>query len=87
MYPKFKRLFDVLLALTAFFVFCPILLIVMLLIKLTSPGSVFYSQERLGKDGKVFKLYKFRSMTDIKRDEYVQVSSNNSEVTLIGKII
>lgn len=57
-----KRLFDVVFSLIVFFLLSPLFLIIGLVIKLTSPGPVFYIQDRVGRKGKIFKMYKFRSM-------------------------
>ena len=59
----FKRIFDVLLALVSLVLFAPVMLIIYLLIKKEDPdGDAIYAQERVGLNGKPFKLYKFRSM-------------------------
>jgi lipopolysaccharide/colanic/teichoic acid biosynthesis glycosyltransferase len=58
----FKRLFDVLFSLTVLIVFSPVYLLLMLLISLSSPGPVFYVQERVGRDFKPFGCIKFRTM-------------------------
>ncbi|BFK82363.1 sugar transferase [Clostridium baratii] len=57
-----KRLIDLLGSVIGLIVLSPIILIVSLLIKFESKGPVIFSQDRMGKDGKVFKMYKFRSM-------------------------
>src|SRR5207245_1097121 len=57
-----KRIFDFLFSLLFLLLFSPIFLIVALLIKSTSQGSVFYSHERIGRGGKKFLCYKFRTM-------------------------
>ncbi len=57
-----KRVFDVVVATTVLLVMSPVLLVVGLLVKLTSPGPVFFAQERVGQNGRTFKMYKFRSM-------------------------
>jgi len=57
-----KRMTDVLLAATALWCLLPVLLALALMIKLTSPGPVLYSQERMGLDGRSFSMLKFRSM-------------------------
>jgi len=57
-----KRILDVVLSLTLMILFLPVWLIIPLLIKLDSPGPVFYRHKRVGKRGKEFWLYKFRSM-------------------------
>jgi exopolysaccharide biosynthesis polyprenyl glycosylphosphotransferase len=58
----FKRIMDLLLALIAIILFFPFGVVIALIIKLTSKGSVFYTQERVGLDGRTFKIYKFRTM-------------------------
>lgn len=58
----FKRLIDFILSLIALIILSPILLIVALLIKIDSKGPVFFLQERLGKNQKVFRIIKFRTM-------------------------
>lgn len=60
----FKRPFDVISSLLALFVGWPVFLILALLIRTKLGGPIIFSQVRPGKDGKLFRLYKFRSMTD-----------------------
>ena len=57
-----RRLFDIGIATIGLVVFSPLLALVALLIKLESPGPVFFKQKRAGKDGKPYEVYKFRSM-------------------------
>lgn len=57
-----KRIMDILCSVTGLIILTPIFLIVGALIRLESKGSVIFSQERIGKDGNIFKMYKFRSM-------------------------
>lgn len=57
-----KRLFDLALALTAFVILCIPMALVALLVKLTSAGPVLYWSDRVGKDNRIFKMPKFRSM-------------------------
>lgn len=59
----FKRFFDVTASLLGLMVLSPMLIVIAFLIKFTSKGPVLYSQTRIGKDGKPFPFYKFRSMT------------------------
>ncbi len=59
---RFKRAFDLLATSLLLVVASPVMLVIALLIKQTSPGPVLFAQERLGKDGKPFRFYKFRSM-------------------------
>ena len=58
----FRRAFDVVLSLLGLLILGPLLVAVALLVKLTSPGPVLFKQIRIGKDGKPFEFYKFRSM-------------------------
>jgi lipopolysaccharide/colanic/teichoic acid biosynthesis glycosyltransferase len=58
-----QRVFDLLVATIGLVVFSPLLAIIAILIKLESPGPVLFRQTRVGKDEKLFKVYKFRSMT------------------------
>ena len=62
MYSFVKRCFDIVSATGVLIIFSPVFLIVPILIKLDSPGPVFYKQRRVGKDGKEFYIYKFRNM-------------------------
>ncbi len=57
-----KRLFDILLSLFALVLLSPVFLITAIIVKCTSPGPVFYTQERIGYQGKPFKMHKFRTM-------------------------
>ena len=59
---KLKQLADIILAWLLLLILSPLMLVVALLIKLDSPGSVFYTQVRTGQEGKPFMVYKFRSM-------------------------
>jgi lipopolysaccharide/colanic/teichoic acid biosynthesis glycosyltransferase len=57
-----KRIADFLLAGIALILLAPLLLLLAILIRISSPGPIFFRQARLGKDGKVFEIYKFRTM-------------------------
>ena len=74
-YP-FKRLFDVLVSLTAIVVLLPLFALIAVGIKFSSPGPVFFKQTRIGKEGRPFDFYKFRSMhagnVDARHQEFVQ---------------
>jgi len=60
----FKRTFDLVFSTFALLLTAPLMLVIALLIRLTSPGPVFYRQERMGLDGRVFTMLKFRTMRD-----------------------
>ncbi|MBN1263315.1 MAG: sugar transferase [Candidatus Pacebacteria bacterium] len=69
-YETVKRVLDLLVAVILAIIFSPFFLIVPVIIKLTSPGPVFYGQKRVGKNGREFTLYKFRSMV-VNADEII----------------
>ena len=58
-----------------------------ILVVTSSKGPGIYSQDRVGLNGKIFKMYKFRSMKIHDENEYVQTGENDSRVTKIGKFI
>lgn len=84
-----KRSLDLAVSLIGFIVTLPIMIITAICIKLYDGGPVFYTQERLTKDGKIFKVYKFRSMrTDAESDGVARLAGENDDrITPIGKII
>jgi lipopolysaccharide/colanic/teichoic acid biosynthesis glycosyltransferase len=88
MYKKiFKRWIDIAISFIALLMILPILLIVALCVCINSPGPVFFLQNRLGKKGSVFTIYKFRTMTDKKRNNDYEILKDNLEITLIGKFL
>lgn len=98
-YEKIKRFFDICLSTAALVVLSPLLLVIAILIYLEDKGPVIYSQTRIGKDGRAFKLYKFRSMCvdaderlrDLQklneRDGPVFKIRDDPRVTKVGKFI
>ena len=58
----FKRTIDIFLSLSACIAFAPLMLIIAICVKLTSAGPLIYKQSRVGRDGKNFTMYKFRTM-------------------------
>lgn len=81
-----KRGMDIVGAIGCLILFSPVMFTVALLIKLTSPGPVIYSQERVGLHNKPFKMYKFRSM-EVKEEKNGWTKQNDPRVTPIGRII
>ncbi len=63
-YSFFKRFFDILLSLLGIILLSWFMLIIAILVKLTSKGPILYVSERIGRNEKIFKIYKFRSMRD-----------------------
>lgn len=86
---RLKRVLDVLFSLSGLLLLFPILVIVSLAIKIESKGPIIFKQERLGIDGKVFKIYKFRSMkVDAEKDSVGLFNySEDPRVTRVGKFI
>ena len=83
-----KRVLDLSLAMFGLVFSLPVSLITALLIKLESPGPVFYRQERVGERGEVFSIIKFRSMRqDAEKDGAVWASQNDNRVTRVGGFI
>ncbi|MFR1517256.1 MAG: sugar transferase [Clostridia bacterium] len=83
-YEKYlKRLQDFICALLAAIVLSPIMLVTAVLIRVKLGSPVIFKQERLGKDGKIFKLYKFRTMTDAK-DQNGNLLPDEARLTPFG---
>jgi lipopolysaccharide/colanic/teichoic acid biosynthesis glycosyltransferase len=81
-----KRLFDISLALLGLIILSPLLILIAIAIKVNSKGPVFFCQKRVGRSGKPFILYKFRSMTLFElATEGVFEPGNVSRVTAVGK--
>ncbi len=85
MYKKIvKPFFDRFFAGIALIVLLPALLLFALLIKIESKGPIFFLQERLGKNAKIFKIYKFRTMTHVIRKEHKELFGKSAGVTNVG---
>ncbi|MBN9033344.1 MAG: sugar transferase [Rhizobiales bacterium] len=84
-----KRLLDLLLAAMGLVVLLPLLLALAALIRLESPGSPVFTQKRWGRNGRVFKVYKFRSMHSELGDRsgITQTVPNDPRVTRVGAVI
>lgn len=83
-----KRLLDIIASLVGLILLSPIFLIIAVAIKLESKGPVFYLGERVGRDGKTFFVYKFRSMViDAEKLGGTSTSSSDPRVTKVGRII
>jgi exopolysaccharide biosynthesis polyprenyl glycosylphosphotransferase len=85
---RVQRVLDVLVSFVGIIVLSPMLLLLALLVRLTSPGVAIYKQKRVGLNGKLFTLYKFRSMVmDAERDGPVWSQENDTRVTKFGKFL
>ena len=82
-----KRIFDILSSGIALIVLLPIFVIIGIFIKLDSKGSVFFIQERVGKDGKVFRIYKLRTMVDNAELIDKAMSDDEPKITTMGKCL
>ncbi len=81
-----KRAFDIVCAALGLLILSPVLLVCALLVGLTSPGGVLFRQERVGKDGVPFTIYKFRSMR--KDNAGLKIStSGDSRITPVGRVL
>ena len=82
------RLFDILFSALGLVILSPLLLIIWLLIVLESRGGGFYTQERIGKDGVPFRLFKFRSMRpDSDKGSLITIGGHDSRITKTGFFI
>jgi Undecaprenyl-phosphate glucose phosphotransferase len=84
-----KNCFDKVFAVFALLLLAPVFIIVAILVKLDSPGPVFYAPIRIGKGGKPFKLYKFRSMreNDAASGGILSTQKNDPRITTLGRIL
>jgi len=83
-----KRAFDIIMSFILLIIISPFLLILVILIKLDSPGPVFFRQERITRYGKKFKIFKFRTMTvDAEKTGSQITIKNDSRITRIGRIL
>ena len=87
LYEKFfKRMFDVVFSLLALVILSPTLLLVAILVRIKLGKPVIFKQERPGLNEKIFKLYKFRTMTDAK-DENGKLLPDEKRLTRFGRVL
>jgi len=83
-----KRIFDVIISLVAMIVLSPVYLITAIIVKCTSPGPIFYAQERIGYHGRPFKMHKFRSMYTNAEDAGPALSKDDDpRITPFGRFM
>lgn len=80
------RFRDIILAIFLLVMVSPIMLLVMILIKLTMPGPIFFLQQRVGRNGKLFRIYKFRSMI-VNHDRKGITLSKDQRITPLGRVL
>lgn len=83
-YPFFKRVCDIICALAVFLFLWPLYLIMAILVRTKLGSPIYFKQVRPGKDGKLFTMYKFRSMSD-KKDENGNLLPDGERLTKFGK--
>jgi putative colanic acid biosynthesis UDP-glucose lipid carrier transferase len=87
---QLKRCFDLAVAGTALVVLSPLLLLIALAIRLTSPGPVLFLQDRYGLDGSRFRIYKFRTMRALEADDEKglrQATRHDPRITPVGAVL
>ncbi|APX96598.1 sugar transferase [Natronorubrum daqingense] len=82
-----KRLFDVVFALVGLLVFAPLMAVIAAVIKIDSPGPVFYSQDRTAGFGETFPIYKFRTMIPEGEDATPTEDEDNDRITRVGRVL
>ena len=85
-YSKIKRILDFTISLVAFIVFSPVLLVVTVLVYIKLGSPIIFKQDRPGKDGRVFKMYKFRTMLD-SYNKFGEPLPDEERLTKFGKIL
>lgn len=85
----FKRLFDLTCSIFLLLILSPLFVLIALAIKITSPGEVFFKQQRLGLNGKIFWMYKFRSMIPnaVNIGAGMFVEKDDPRITPVGKLL
>jgi lipopolysaccharide/colanic/teichoic acid biosynthesis glycosyltransferase len=82
------RLIDYFISVICLLILIPVILILIILIKITGKGPVIYSQRRIGKSGKPFMLYKFRSMHSVEEELTPLLSARNDKrITSVGRFM
>ena len=82
-----KRLFDIVASFCGIVILFPLIVIVSILIKLTSKGPVLFKQVRVTKNGRLFKIYKFRTMRENSEGNKQITGGNDSRITGVGHIL
>lgn len=85
-----KRILDIMLAIVLLVLFSPLFLICLLVVKTEDGGPAFFKQERIGRNGKPFVIYKFRTMQEGAEDSGIALSPNNDDdprLTRVGRYL
>lgn len=86
-YKFFKRLMDIILSLVFIVILSPLMLVIMVIIRIQGDGPVIFKQERLGREGKIFEILKFRSMSIHAPSIAAKDIDEKSYVTPIGRVL
>ena len=88
LYLFFKRVFDIIISFLLLILLSPLFLVLAIMIKIDSKGPVFYRQERITKYGKVFRIFKFRTMV-VNADKIgsLVTANNDNRITKVGNMI
>ncbi len=87
-YRIIKRILDIILSLAVFVVFIPLWLLIIVAIKLESKGAAIFSQKRVGKNGKKFVMYKFRTMyKEVNPNDYAPSKKDDERITKVGRFL
>ena len=88
MYLKFKRLFDFFISFAILLLLFPLFILVAVLIKLDAKGHIFYLLSRVGENGRVFRIYKLRTMTiKVREPIVIQTYLQDPDITRIGGLL
>ncbi|MFP5229806.1 MAG: sugar transferase [Acidobacteriota bacterium] len=82
-----RRTLDISVAVLALIAFCPLMLLAALLVRWGSPGPIFFRQRRMGRNGREFTLYKFRSMCPKKGNNVCITVSGDARITPVGALL
>ena len=83
-----KRAFDLFFAIPGLLILLPIFVVIAIWIKIDSPGTIFFRQERVGKDGKPFRIYKFRTMVNNAEQMGPSITvGNDPRITKAGRVL
>lgn len=83
-----KKIFDIVFAITGLVLLAPLFIAIAIIIKLDSIGPVFFRQERVGQNGRIFKIYKFRTMATLQSSEALKITVGaDRRITKSGAIL
>ena len=84
-----KRLVDVVMSVVLLLILLPVMLVTAAAVKIASPGPIVFTQRRAGRDGRLFTIYKFRSMTQeaSQSERGTRIYEDDSRITSVGKVL